>query len=650
MSIQKSNYIKLIAMITMLIDHIGVILFPHQIVFRILGRIAFPLFAFQLGIGYRHTKNFKKYILRMLIFGIIIQLFYLCATYIFNVSGDPGYFNIFFTLTLGLLAIHFYENEKYLLLSLIFILPLALSLLGLGFDYGIYGIMIILILYIEKNPVRLAIFMAIFSLAFSFSAQNIQVYCLMSLLFIVYPLSLKVRIPQYVFYLFYPAHLGLLYLIDVLFGSAAGLILAALVAFLLSLIGGHLLTKIRNQPKSFLIRYLPFCLPMILINIFIIISLLIFRRPLLGNSYDVVAIGLYVIFAVFPLMSTISYSIGMHRLNKRTTSKRFWFILPIIIILTCSALVGLNMYVGSNYVRLADKTESIQEEINYLDYAPFRQDNKVVKTNIKPSITFNEGYPRLDGATAAYPVYSAIAETLYKGLNESTARDYVKCNQTDGAYERLIKGKTDIVFGVRPSKEQIEAAGKNGVSFEYTKIAKEAFVFFVNKQNPVEDLSVEQIQKIYTKQIRNWKELNGESEKITPFQRPVNSGSQTIMLNTVMQGATMPQPIEEETVLGMGEIIYRTANYRNYRGAIGYSFRYYATVMNPNAEIKLLSVNGTSPKIENIKNDEYPFTVDVYAVTTNITKDRPNVQKLLDWILSEQGQSLIEKCGYVAIK
>ena len=218
MSVQKSNYIKLIAMITMLIDHTGVILFPQYTIFRIAGRIAFPLFAFQLGIGYAHTRNFNKYVIRILLFGIIIQLFYLGADLILNV-GDPAVFNIFFTLALGLLAIYFYDKQKYLLLLSTFLVPLLLGFFGIKNDYGVYGIFLILVMYIEKNPVRLAVVMAVLSLIFfNFSANNIQIYCLMSLLFIVCPLNfgLKLRIPQYVFYLFYPAHLVLLYLIGMI--------------------------------------------------------------------------------------------------------------------------------------------------------------------------------------------------------------------------------------------------------------------------------------------------------------------------------------------------------------------------------------------------------------------------------------------------
>ena len=178
-----------------------------------------------------------------------------------------------------------------------------------------------------------------------------------------------------------------------------------------------------------------------------------------------------------------------------------------------------------------------------------------------------------------------------------------------------------------------------------TPIAKEAFVFIVNKDNPVTDLLLEQIQDIYQKKIKNWKEVGGNDERIKPFQRPDNSGSQTIMLAMVMKDKTLPKPLMEETAAMMGGVIDQVAAYRNYSSAIGYSFCYFATGMAPNDNIKLLAVNGIEPTVENIRNGSYPFVIDAYAVTAG-TKNE-NAYTLIQWILSEQGQNFIEKCGYV---
>ncbi len=115
----SSFQLKMIAVITMLIDHIGAVIFPDIIVLRIIGRLAFPLFAFLITEGYRHTSNFNRYLGRLFIFAIISQYPFWLA------FGFDAGLNIFSTLFLGLIAIHSSEIIKniipvsYLLLLLI---------------------------------------------------------------------------------------------------------------------------------------------------------------------------------------------------------------------------------------------------------------------------------------------------------------------------------------------------------------------------------------------------------------------------------------------------------------------------------------------------------------------------------------------------
>jgi phosphate transport system substrate-binding protein len=117
------------------------------------------------------------------------------------------------------------------------------------------------------------------------------------------------------------------------------------------------------------------------------------------------------------------------------------------------------------------------------------------------------------------------------------------------------------------------------------------------------------------------------------------------MTAKVMKGLELPPPLLEETSGNMGGIIIRVADYRNYSSAIGYSFRFFATDMSPNQNIKLLAVDGVEPTVENIRSGAYPFTIDVYAVTAGSKNE--NVPRLISWLLSEQGQALIEQSGYV---
>ena len=175
----------------------------------------------------------------------------------------------------------------------------------------------------------------------------------------------------------------------------------------------------------------------------------------------------------------------------------------------------------------------------------------------------------------------------------------------------------------------------------------DAFVFFVNADNPVENLTTEQIKSIYSRRITDWKEVGAPSgTKIIPYQRWQGSASQEMFEKFMGDTPIMPPPQEDE-VVGEGQIITATANYRNYKSALGFSFRHSTEEMLRNDQIKLLSIDGVAPTIENIRDGSYPLVATAYMVTA-----RPrsaNVQKIVDFMLSPEGQKLVEETGYVPV-
>ena len=113
-----------------------------------------------------------------------------------------------------------------------------------------------------------------------------------------------------------------------------------------------------------------------------------------------------------------------------------------------------------------------------------------------------------------------------------------------------------------------------------------------------------------------------------------------------MKGHTLIKPLEEDVVIGMGGIIHQTANYKNYKNAIGYSFRFYSTELVKEKKIRHLAINGVQPTRENIINKTYPITNDAVTLKNHTN---PNIDLLLDWIKAEQGQHLIEEVGYTSL-
>ena len=110
------------------------------------------------------------------------------------------------------------------------------------------------------------------------------------------------------------------------------------------------------------------------------------------------------------------------------------------------------------------------------------------------------------------------------------------------------------------------------------------------------------------------------------------------------------EPREEEVVGGMGGIIHQTAAYTNYKNAIGFSFLFYTTQMVANEKIRILKIEGIEPNKKTIRNNKYPFSGTFYAVTINENESNKNVNKLIEWILSPQGQRIVEETGYVRLQ
>ena len=296
-------------------------------------------------------------------------------------------------------------------------------------------------------------------------------------------------------------------------------------------------------------------------------------------------------------------------------------------------------------------TVNTAPNINVHEYRPFTENSKIVKLDSEASLRFTEAddLPVLDGAAAVFPVYSAFVHAVYPE-SEATElyRDVFQYNNTVGGYKLLGERKTDIFFGAYPSEEQIAAAEEKGTHFVYTPIGAEAFVFFVHKDNPIDSLTAEQIRKIYSGEITNWKELGGKNEKIAAFQRNEGSGSQSMLIRFMGDTPIMDPPTELVNDL-MSGIVEKVSQYRSTTAAIGFSYRYYMEGIIQNPDIKLIAIDGVAPTVENIANGSYPITTPLYAVTYK-EQTNPNVQKLLDWILSPQGQNIITKTGYAGVQ
>lgn len=214
--------LKVIGILAMFCDHSGDALIGYFTILNYIGKIAFPIFAFQIVQGYIHTKDIKKYMIRLFIFACISQIPFMLfiSTY-----SNHYYLNIFFTLVLGIIALLGFDNisNKYLKFGFVLIITLIAQFTNV--DYGAYGILLIFMFYIFKDKKVLMCLSLIFLTTLKYIPDIINnpilyvhyikciIFTCMSLLPICLYNGKQGPKAKYLFYIFYPVHLLILYIL-----------------------------------------------------------------------------------------------------------------------------------------------------------------------------------------------------------------------------------------------------------------------------------------------------------------------------------------------------------------------------------------------------------------------------------------------------
>ncbi len=320
----------------------------------------------------------------------------------------------------------------------------------------------------------------------------------------------------------------------------------------------------------------------------------------------------------------------------------------------CIALAGVIAVGGTfGYCVYLDSIRIVDNlNINTEEYLPFDENSKIARLDKEASLRFTifDDLPVIDCAAALFPTASAFINATYPSnippLNREDSP--FKYTNTPGGNMALAQGEIDFMIGVKPQDYYQEIAAENGYALESVPIGKEAFVFFTNAKNPVESLTIEQIRGIYSGEITNWKQVGGEDLDIQVFMRNGNSGSYSA-LEKLMGDLQMAEPKKEFVFDLMSGIVQAASDYENHRGAIGFSFRYYVTDIVSENGIRFIPIEGVEPTIETVTSDEYPL-VDNLFISYRKGYMTEEMQLLLDWILSEEGQLLVERSGYVPVK
>ncbi|MBP5181119.1 MAG: substrate-binding domain-containing protein [Clostridiales bacterium] len=314
----------------------------------------------------------------------------------------------------------------------------------------------------------------------------------------------------------------------------------------------------------------------------------------------------------------------------------------LVLVLTAVFFAGINGALYLSVTRRLKNNFSGANQLHMVDvgrYLPFEPETDLVRMDVSLHFEEEADLPVLDGAAALVPVYASVIENCYPEgcvtyeggvfsddnyYGENFASDSVMQYQnTVRGFNAVVDGTTDIFFTARPSAEQLEYADEQGADLNIVPVGREAFVFFVNSNNPVDGLTCDQIRGIYRNEITNWNEVGGDDRMINPVTRVEGSGSQT-MMEYFMEG----------------DMLTRRNPLSLFGGGIGYSFRYYLTDLVGNADVKMLEVDGVYPDSQSIRDGSYPLTTDFYVVYRR-DNDNPNVETLVLWLTGEEGQELI---------
>ena len=303
-------------------------------------------------------------------------------------------------------------------------------------------------------------------------------------------------------------------------------------------------------------------------------------------------------------------------------------------------------------------------------------DNEVVNPDLeRPTATTQlslENAPIMDGSDSTEPLRSLLMCRLlgiecewrqrlqtdatwgviplwYKLSDETkdAVQRILQNRNTHGSFVSLIDGENDIIITARGiSRDEQTYASEKGVSLLSHPVAKDAFVFLVNPKNPIRNLTNGQVIKIYTGEIRNWKEVGGNDAMINPYIRNPNSGSQEKMETIVMKGHQM---IDWPEMVGyvMLSPYYQLEQDEN---GIAYTpFYYYDTIVNDN-RTEVIGINGVTPDKSTIENNSYPYVTEVMASVRADVDKGSTAYQLFYQLATGLHNDIVKESGYIICK
>ncbi|MDA3885899.1 MAG: PstS family phosphate ABC transporter substrate-binding protein [Candidatus Delongbacteria bacterium] len=241
------------------------------------------------------------------------------------------------------------------------------------------------------------------------------------------------------------------------------------------------------------------------------------------------------------------------------------------------------------------------------------------------------------GSTTVLPIAQATAE-VYMDLNPDINIS-VRGGGSGVGVAGIIAGTCDIGNASRHIKnKEILKAKQNGIEAYENVVANDGIAIIVHKSNPVKDLTLDQLEKIYTGEIMNWKEVGGPKKPIVLVSRDVASGTYEVFSKKVLRKQKLNSG---SLMLASNSAVATTI--KDTKGAVGYVGIGYLT-----DKVNDVRINGIAVSEKTIQDKTYPIARTLHMYTKG--KPAGKVKKYIDFILSKKGQNLVEEMGFVKVK
>jgi len=243
----------------------------------------------------------------------------------------------------------------------------------------------------------------------------------------------------------------------------------------------------------------------------------------------------------------------------------------------------------------------------------------------------------IKGSTTVLPIAQSCAEVFM--AKHASVNISVQGGGSGVGISSVIDGTADIGDASRAAKDkEVVKAKDNGVELKANVVAKDGIAVIVNPKNPVNGLTKDQIKAIYTGKISNWKEVGGKNAKIVVVSRDSSSGTfETFNELALHKEKVRPDALMNASNNAVVQTVAKTP------GAIGYCGIGYIS-----STIKALPVDGVECTKPNVVNGSYGLARDLYMYTNGSPKGL--VAQFLDFVMSADGQKLVDKAGFVSLK